>query len=441
MTTSLESAVVGPIPDPHRVRDQLLYGMRDVPFPRPPLPISLHPVPLPRAVYEELHSAAGELLNLVRRVAYHLGRDRAERLHALGVDPATCPFFTADEDWEWRYSTCIARPDAFVTPDGIKFIEYNVGGGVGAAVQTQLLGDTWADTIYDCRFHAYRPFAARADMFERMAAREGLARAVVLQGSVADLVRGVTSTRYFDAEVDHLRARGFDAAYFEPEDLVAGVIDGHGGLRYPMGLRHFTVQEWDELGVDYSPVGEVLAAGCQLVASETSSLLFNKKLLGLVSEGQPCMTEEDQALAERYLPWTRIVGDCETTYRGTTHALPELLVDRQDRFLLKGATGMKGEQVLMGRDTDEATWRRAVADAVRDENSIAQERVESVRYPVTILHADDEVRTEQVAPVLGPFVIGDQPGGCLARYFTDGADGVISVERHGAAQNIAAALS
>jgi hypothetical protein len=439
MTLSGTGLDVGPA-HADRVRDQLLHGMRDIPFPLPPAPTSLHPVVLPADVYRELHAAAIEVLSVLRRIAYHLGGDRSERLAALGVDPATCPLFTDDENWEWRYATCIARPDAFVTPDGVKFIEYNAGGGVGAVVQTQMLAQTWLETIYrDGRYWAHRPFAARADMFERMCAVEGVDRAVVIQGSVADLVRGVSSTRYFDVEIDYLRGRGFDAAYFEPADLVAGVLSGDGSLRYPVGLRHFTVQEWTELGVDWTPVAEVIAAGCQLVASETSSLFFNKKLLGLASAGQPCMTVEDRRLIEKYVPWTRVVGDTEVEYRGRRCSLVELLLAAPDRFLLKGATGMKGEAVLMGRDTDEATWRLAVADAVRTGDSIAQERVESVRYPMTVLHADGELHTGPVAPVLGPVVIGGQPAGCLARYFTDGADGVISVERHGAAQNIAVA--
>jgi hypothetical protein len=428
------------IPDPLLVRDRLLHGMRDVPF--PPSPISLHPVLLPRAVYGELHAAAAALLGVLERVAYHLGRDPQERLAALGMPAADCPLFTADEAWEWRYASCIARPDAFVTPDGIKFIEYNAGGGVGAAVQTQLLGDTWVDVIYSGQgLFAHRPFAARADLFEKMCATEGVHRGVVLAGSVADLVRGVSSTRYFDVEVDYLRARGMDAAFFEPTDLMAGLFDPSGRLRYPVGLRHFTVQEWTELGVDWSPLGQAIAAGCQLIASETSALLFNKKLLGLASEGQPCMSESDRRLVDRYLPWTRVVGDRAVRYAGRSWALPELLLNRQEEFLLKGATGMKGEAVLMGRDTGAAQWRAAVMAAVRTGDSIAQQRVESVRYPMNVLHDDGVVRSGPVAPVLGPFVIGGAPAGCLARYFPDGADSVVSVERHGAAQNIAVALT
>jgi len=427
------------IGEPETVREQLLWGMREVPF--PPTPISLHPVLLPRPVYTELHTAAAAVLDALVRVARRLGRDRTERLAALGVDPATTPLFTADEAWEWRYATSIARPDGFVTPDGIKFIEYNAGGGVGAAVQTQLLADTWVDVIYAGQpVSAYRPFAARADMFSRMAEREGTDRSVVLLGSVADLVRGVSSTRYFDVEVDYLRSRGLRAAFFEPTDLMNGIMAPDGRLRYPIGLRHFTVQEWGELGVNWAPVGQALEAGCQLISSETSSLLFNKKLLGVASEGQPGMSDADRALIARYLPWTRVVGDRDVEYRGATYRLDELLLARPERFLLKGATGMKGEDVLMGRDTDAAAWHTAVRTAVRDGNSVAQERVESLRYPMSVRYDDGRVGTGQVAPVLGPFVIGGRPGGCLARYFTDGADGVVSVERHGAAQNIAVAL-
>jgi hypothetical protein len=428
------------IPDPDDVRERLLWGMRDVPFPQ--APINLHPIILPGPVYEELHTAAAAVLDILVRVARDLGRDRSERLAVIGMDASECPLFVDDEEWEWRYAACIARPDGFVTPDGVKLIEYNAGGGVGAAVQTQLLADTFVDGIYaGAPLRAYRPYAARADMFESMCRAEGTSRSVALLGSVMDLVRGVTSTRYFDTEVDYLRRRGFQAEFFEPGDLMAGITGPGGGLRYEVGLRHFTVQEWTEHGLDWSPVGEALDAGCQLVASETSSFLFNKKLLGFASEGRPWMTGEERRVIDRYLPWTRITEDRRVAYEGSEHDLPELVTSRKDRFLLKKATGMKGEQVLMGRDTDDAAWRSAVDEAVRTRDSIVQERVESVRYPVTIRYPDGDVRTESVAPVVGPWVIGGRPGGCLARYFTDGSDGVVSVERHGGAQSIAVAAA
>jgi hypothetical protein len=424
------------VADADAVSDRLLWTMRDVPF--PPTPLSLHPLVLPREVYDELHSAALKVVRVLKRLAYHLGADPAERMAALNVDPATCPLFVADEAWEWRYASCIVRPDAILTEDGIRFIECNAGGGVGSVVQTHLLAEAWVDDVYaDAALFAHRPFAVRADLFERMAEIENVDRSVALLGSVKDLARGVRHTRYFDVEVDFLRRRGFTADFFEPDDLMAGIDDGRGGSRYALGLRHFSIQEWMELGLDVSPVGQALDAGCQLVASQSSRLLFNKKLFGLASEGRPCMTDEDREVIDRYVPWSRVTGDREVTYRGRRYALGDLLTAQQDRFVLKGATGMKGEAVLIGRDTDERTWRAAVAAAVRTEESIVQERLESLRFPMSVRHGDGEVRSTLVAPVLGPNVIGDRPAGCLVRYHADGSDGVVSIRGHGGTPNVA----
>jgi hypothetical protein len=152
------------------------------------------------------------------------------------------------------------------------------------------------------------------------------------------------------------------------------------------------------------------------------------------------MTAADRKLVDRYLPWTRVVADVPATYHGVTRGLPELLIADKDAFLLKGAISMKGEDVLMGRDTDDATWESAVQEAVARGDSIAQERVESLRYPMSVRHDDGEVGSGLVAPILGPFVIGGEPAGCLARYFTNGDDSVVSVERHGASQNLAVAV-
>jgi hypothetical protein len=58
---------------------------------------------------------------------------------------------------------------------------------------------------------------------------------------------------------------------------------------------------------------------------------------------------------------------------------------------------------------------------------------------MALLHDDGAVRDALVAPVFGPNIIGGQPAGCLVRYHTDGSAGVVSVEKHGGAQNIAVA--
>ena len=53
---------------------------------------------------------------------------------------------------------------------------------------------------------------------------------------------GVESTRYFDLEAEYLNSHGLTARFFEPEDLHEA-WDCPAHLRYPLGLRNFTMQD------------------------------------------------------------------------------------------------------------------------------------------------------------------------------------------------------
>lgn len=423
------------------VAERLLFGMRDVPFRQ--RPVCLHPLVLPRATYEEMFVAGRALLDLLRRAVIEAGPTRTARIEALGADFGEYPLFLDDDDLELRHSDCMARPDAVIAADGVKFLEFNVSGAVGNAVQTHLATTTWTEVFGgagSAPFTSYLPFEARARFFGDLCKQMGSPPAVAIVGSVRDLFGGVRSARYFDEEVSYLRNRGFAAEFFEPEDLLDGLGDP-GRLRYRVGLRHFTTREWTELGIDWAPVKKALDAGCLLLATQSSYLLANKKVMGWVSEGQPWMTEDDHRLARRYLPWTRVVGDRATEWHGRTTSMPNLLVEERNHFVLKEAIGMKGLQVTIGRYVTDVEWEVAVHRAVRTGDSIAQEYVEAVPHPVEWVDAPgDEPQRSDVEPILSPFIMGGASAGCLARYFVTGApEGPVSLEGFGAVMNVAVA--
>ena len=70
-----------------------------------------------------------------------LAGDRAGRIAALGIDPADCPLFTPDEDFELRHSADMTRADVIIGPDGPKFVEFNVSGAFGGMVHFQLYAE------------------------------------------------------------------------------------------------------------------------------------------------------------------------------------------------------------------------------------------------------------------------------------------------------------
>lgn len=417
---------------------ELSRAMDDIAFPM--CPASVRPVVLPRQSYSDMFTAAASLLRLLRRALLESAPTAAGRIAALGADERMYPLFmegAVEED----FATCIARPDVMVDATGPKFVEFNIGAGIGGVVDTSLNSAAWIAAYggpEKAPFTGPDPLATRDEIFVRAVEELGISPAVAIVGTSRDL-NGSKTTRYYDVQVDSLRNRGLKAEFFEPEDLIEG-IGLPGRPKYEIGLRHFTIPEWRGHGIDLAPVRTALDAGCTLIATQTAYLISNKKVLGWVSEGRPWMSDRDRATVERYLPWTRVVSDRPTRWRGATRALPELLVDHPEEFVLKPAIGMKAQDVLVGRHCDPDLWRRTVAHATASDDHIVQEYVKPAPYPMEFAAAEGANTYEaEVFPVFSPYLFDDRPGGCMVRYLPPGRHGVVSIHGHGALPTVALA--
>lgn len=407
------------------------HETRHLGFPSGPRP--LHPFVLPAASYRELCAAAGALLDVLRRTLLGAAPTTEGRLAALGSLPGEHALFLDDQAAEDRHCAPMARPDVVVGPDGPRFVEFNVSAAVGGFVETDVIGrELWRQWGgRDAPFTCDRPFDGIAGMFDRLCGDRVDARSLAVVGLLADATYDCASTRYFDLIVEHLRTRGFDGEYFEPDRLPSD---------RPFGLRHFTLTDADRLGVDVAPVRAALDSGCLLVGTQTGELIANKKVLAWASEGRPWLTEADRRLVDRYVPWTRLVRDGHVDWRGERHHLPELLLSRRSELVLKRGHGQCGLQVRVGRDTDETAWAAAVDAAVTLGDSVVQEFVPAGRCRQRLYDlAADEAFDAVVAPVLSPYLFDGRAAGCMVRYFPTGRDGIIGCDGFGALLNVAAA--
>lgn len=407
----------------------------------PMSPTAVRPFVLPAAAYDELFTSSRTLLGLLRRTLLETAPTAAGRIAALGADPDVYPL-VMDGPVEEDYATWSARPDIVVTATGPKFVEFNIGSGIGGVVDTSLHSAAWLAGFGGAAaapFTGADPLAVRAATFVDAVRDLGVEPAVALVGTTRDL-KGADPRRYFDVQLAHLRARGLTAEFFEPEELADG-LGLPGRPRFPLGLRHFTIPEWRALGIDLAPVRAALDAGCTLLATQTAYLIANKKVLGWVSEGRPWMTAADRAAVERYLPWTRVVGDRTTHWRGTDWHLPDLLTRHPEEFVLKPAIGMSGQDVLVGRACEPRVWQAAVAAAAAAEDHIAQQYV--VPAPYVMEFADDDTGggsgtyEAPVHPVYSPFLFDGRPAGCMVRHLPPGQGGVVSVHGHRALSSVA----
>lgn len=396
------------------IRQMLRHELRDTGWPHQRV-LPAAPMAIPRAAYAEIFRASVALVDLLRRAALESGHTTADRLAAYEMPAAEDRLWVSDPFIEERYADSVVRPDLVIGPDGPQFLEFNVSGALGGVVETQSRLAVWrglhADEEGRTPFRSPSPFAVRAEMFRSLSAELAVAPRVAVVGSAR--VTGV-ERRYFEMEADYYNSHGLTARFFEPEELPEA-WDCAPHLRYPVGLRNFTIPDWLDAGLDTTPVQGALDHGCLLVGTQTSTFLHSKLTMGLLSEGRPWMTEGDRGLVQRYLPWTRILSERRTEREGQQVDLLPFVLKNRELLVLKAALGESGQQVTIGREADQAAWESAVGEAVQGRTSVVQEFVRPGTCRVALI-ADgvDEPYDVDVAPVLGPLLFGAVRPGCSA---------------------------
>ncbi|MFD5644625.1 hypothetical protein ACFWIP_23270 [Streptomyces anulatus] len=409
------------------IRQMLRHELRDTGWPHQRV-LPAAPMAIPRAAYAEIFRASVALVDLLRRAALESGHTTADRLAAYEMPAAEDRLWVSDPFIEERYADSVVRPDLVIGPDGPQFLEFNVSGALGGVVETQSRLAVWrglhADEEGRTPFRSPSPFAVRAEMFRSLSAELAVAPRVAVVGSAR--VTGV-ERRYFEMEADYYNSHGLTARFFEPEELPEA-WDCAPHLRYPVGLRNFTIPDWLDAGLDTTPVQGALDHRTLLVGTQTSTFLHSKLTMGLLSEGRPWMTEGDRRLVERYLPWTRILSERRTDREGQQVDLLPFVLKNRELLVLKAALGESGQQVTIGREADQAAWESAVGEAVQGRTSVVQEFVQPQTCRVALI-ADgvDEPYDVDVAPVLGPLLFGGRPAGLFCRFFGDGSAGIVSV--------------
>jgi hypothetical protein len=417
--------------EPARIAEILHHELRGLG--PPAFPVALQPLVISPESFAELLSATASLVALLRKAVRNAAADRDGRIAALGIDRADCPFFVPDEDFELRHCADMARADVVIEADGPKFVEINVSGAVGGMADTQAYHQGWRRIAAKA---GRRPFAGAdiwaplAALVERTCAELGTAPSAAIVDHFSE-VDPTNQPRTMRLQVDGLRAHGVRARHLDPADLLAGIgLTGTGlagPLREPLGLAEFDLADARAAGCDLSPVRAALDAGFLAVPSQTSWLLHSKKTLAWLSEGQPWMSSRERELADRYLPWTRTVGDRSVWWRGRRHDLPALLTAHRESFVLKGATGCSGREVSFGARTEPGDWARQVEQAVRTGYPVAQEVVVSDPTPVDVMSGSGEIVRVAANSVVSPFCVGGAPAGCLARFAPAGPPGLVRV--------------
>jgi uncharacterized circularly permuted ATP-grasp superfamily protein len=317
-----------------------------------------------------------------------------------------------------------SRLDAFFTADGMRFTEYNAETPAGAAYNDALTEVFYGLPVMRAFLRRYRvqPLPARygvthalLDAFEAWSGRRERPRIGILDWGE------VPTYSEFRLYHDHFASQGLESAIVDPREvdyrngrLTAG--DFHITLIYKRVLISELVERG---GIDHPVVRAVRERAVCMVNPFRCKILHKKASLAVLSDERNAHLFESDELAAiaAHIPWTRVVEERTTSFRGARVDLTDMALDRREELVLKPNDEYGGKGIVLGWEVDATTWERALHAALQ-EPYIIQERIVLPYEPYPSVADGQLVIVDRMLDT-APFVqFGRHVDSCLTRLST-----------------------
>ncbi len=221
-------------------------------------------------------------------------------------------------------------------------------------------------------------------------------------------------------------------AYFRSQGLTAEIVDPrtveyrqgalyNGDYRIDLIYKRVLITELIErLGVENAIVQAVRNHDVCMVNPFTCKLLYKKASLAVLSDERNAAlfnTDETYAIHE-HIPWTRVVEERMTTYKGLPVDLLPFIQKYREQFVLKPNDDYGGRGIVLGWQTNSSGWEAALQTALETPH-VVQERVTIPVEPYPSM-IDGRLQIFDRMLDTAPFVFhGEYTDGCLTRLSTD----------------------
>lgn len=364
--------------------------------------------------WQRLRDEGCRLLQLAERVARRafggdvdllfdfLGTPEAER-HWMRLDPGPP-------------DVLLSRLDAFIGPDGPRFIEINSDAPAGLGY-----GDRMAEVF--TRLPAFRELQAR----HRLAYHPSVPAVVdaVLQVPTRTAIPVVAIVDFAEVktrgdQVILQRAfeeRGVRCVLADPREM--DLHDGWlwaGPQRVDLVYRRALLSELLDKRDEVRPLLRAYDSRVAVfVNSFRCRISEDKAFFALLTDEAfaPLMAAEERALAARCVPWTRRMAERRTLRGGREVDLVPHVVEHREELVLKPAHGYGGREVFIGSETAPEEWERA-ARAACLEPWVVQERVAIPEETFPVCEGG-ALAFESFKVNANPFYAGGAEVGAIAR--------------------------
>ena len=321
----------------------------------------------------------------------------------------------------------VSRLDSFFTPEtgDLYFTEYNAETPAASAYN-DLLTEVFLGLpvmgAFLRRYHV-RPLRVRhsvlhalLDAYEEWAGgRREPPRIAILDW------REVPTYSEFRLFEDYFRSQGLACVIADPRE----VEYRHGRLvagDFPINLIYKRVllsELVDREGIEHPVIQAVQRGAACMVNPFHCKLLHKKGSLAVLSDERNAalFSEKERQAIAAHIPWTRRVEERRTNHGLRSVDLVPFAIESRERMVLKANDEYGGKGIVLGWETGQAEWERAVQGALR-EPAVVQERVALPREPYPGL-IDGRVQLIDRMLDTDPFVFhGAYADGCLTRLST-----------------------
>ncbi|HKH45199.1 MAG TPA: hypothetical protein VKM72_11090 [Thermoanaerobaculia bacterium] len=332
--------------------------------------------------------------------------------------------------------TMLSRGDLIETASGFKCIEWNftpsLGGWDTTIITSQLLSASPTSRFIESERLRPAFTDTMLEMF-RFVIDDLRGKGIIDSGELT--IAFVTHAEevphiagglyYFDRELQRtIEAMGIDLQGRTVACTAEDLVPAEDGLH----LADRRVGAVIELGGNGTPPHVYRQFKGNLVGlynGPMNTILSNKRNVALLSQhaASGAFSAEEHAFIGAHVPWTRLVAPGEIDYEGKMSPLAELLMDRQEQFVLKDASSYGGAGVVLGRFASPETWRQTLDNALAKGDWVVQEILESLPY----LYQSGDYGCSIHDVIWGPFVFGERYGGVVLRMQPKAAGGAVNL--------------
>lgn len=410
---------------PKEMKEAIAYvskemDRRNCKFGEDALPTFLKPVFMSQEERDAICDITGHIMNILDKITrlYFTRPELREYFYIEGKAKEVIGF-----EHHYGRNVMIARPDAFLVNDSLRFVEFNCDSpaGCGLCDTTEaIFKETFifeklakhytfnskkrSDYLLDALLEAYKEYGGKKE-------KPNIA--------IVDW-EGIRTTNEFQILQAFFKEKGHETTIADPRKLklVSGRLESDG---FPIDLIYRRVI-FKELMAKLDEVEDFIKADREgkvcVVNPLRSRLASNKAMLAIMTNQKKfrdIFSEEENQIIKRHIPWTRRVLDMQTYYEGNPVFLKKHIISHRDSLVLKPGDGYGGKDVAIGRETDEATWTNLVGRILSNkEDWVVQRYVDISQMTVPVMNGG-AVHMVNKKYNLNPFVFAHRYAGSVAR--------------------------